>query len=89
MCDGGILGLAFAPDGQALAAACGDAKVRLLDPLTGQTTLVLDGHARQVNAVAFAPDGMTLASASHDGEVRRWHAKGVRGWEGNGGKSLG
>jgi WD40 repeat protein len=60
--------------GIALAAACGDAKVRLWDPLTGQVTLVLDSHAQRVNAVAFSPDGQSLASASHGGAIKLWRA---------------
>ncbi|MGO9913667.1 MAG: WD40 repeat domain-containing protein [Isosphaeraceae bacterium] len=56
-------------------AACGDAKVRLGDPLTGQVILVLNGHSQRVSAVAFAPDGSALASASLDGAARLWYAK--------------
>jgi len=73
--DTAIWGLAFSPDGRTLAAACGDAKVRLWDPITGRMTLVLDGHSQRVNAVAFAPDGRALASASHDGAIRFWCAE--------------
>jgi WD40 repeat protein len=70
--DAAVWGLAFSPDGQTLAAACDDAKIRLWDPSTGQVILGLDGHAQRVNAVAFSPDGGTLASASHDGAVKLW-----------------
>ena len=57
MSDAEIWALAFSPDGRTLAAACGDAKVRLWDPITGQVMLVLEGHSQRVNAVAFSPDG--------------------------------
>jgi WD40 repeat protein len=72
--DAPVWGLGFSPDGRTLAAACNDAKVRLLDPITGQLLLELDGHARRVNAVAFSPSGGTLASADHDGAIRLWQA---------------
>src|SRR6185312_5908037 len=67
--------LTFAPDGRTLAAACGDAKTRLWDPITGQLTLVLGGHRQRVNTLEFSPDGLTLASASHDGAIKLWHAE--------------
>jgi WD40 repeat protein len=69
-----VWGLAFSPDGRTLAAGCGDARVRLWDPVTGQLLLVLDGHTQRVNTVAFSPDGRSLASASHDGAIRLWQA---------------
>ena len=68
-------GLSFAPDGRTLAAGCDDGRIRLSDPLTGQVTLVLEGHTQRVNAVVFAPDRKSLASASHDGTVRLWRAE--------------
>jgi WD40 repeat protein/serine/threonine protein kinase len=74
--DSGITGgLSFSPDGRTLAAGCDDGRIRLSDPLTGQVTLVLEGHTQRVNAVVFAPDGTALASASHDGTVRLWRAE--------------
>jgi WD40 repeat protein len=74
LCGNPVWGLGFTPDGRTVAAACGDSKVRLFDPITGQLLLELNGHAQRVNAVVFAPDGKTLASASHEGTVRLWHA---------------
>ena len=72
--DATIWGLAFSPGGRSLAAACGDGKVRLWDPITRQVTLVLEGPPSRVNCVAFAPDSLTLASGSHDGSITLWHA---------------
>lgn len=65
--------LAFAPDGQTVAAAAYDHTIRVLHAVYGYELHRLDGHTDQVLAVAYSPDGRYLASAGKDGTVRRWN----------------
>lgn len=53
-----VKGLAFRPDGGELAVACKDGICRLVDPVTGEQRLSLNGSWY---AVAFSPDGTRLA----------------------------
>jgi len=71
----GIWGVAFSPDGGALAGACLDGTIRLWDPASGKEQSLLKGHTDRVIWVAYAPSGRTLASASSDGTVRLWDAR--------------
>jgi WD40 repeat protein len=79
---GGALSvLAWAPDGQMLAAASGwfgatDTRIRLWHR-DGTPGPVLAGHTDSIPAQAWAPDGQTLASGSLDGTVRLWAADGT------------
>jgi len=69
---GGVLGVAFSPDGARLASAGVDGVVRVWDGGTGESLLTLTGHTNMVWGVAFSPDGARLASAGGDGAVRVW-----------------
>jgi WD40 repeat protein/tRNA A-37 threonylcarbamoyl transferase component Bud32 len=67
-----VNGVAFSPDGEHLAAACGDGTVKVWGLKTGRV-VTLRGHGKYAFAVAFSPtDGRRLASAAADKTVRVW-----------------
>lgn len=67
-------GVAFSPDGKALAVGSTEGVVYLLDAATGQLIHQLRGHTNWIviRGLAFAPDGKTLYSAGLDATVRIW-----------------
>jgi WD40 repeat protein/tRNA A-37 threonylcarbamoyl transferase component Bud32 len=65
------LGVAYSPDGKAIASASGDKTVKVWNTSDGGLT-VLAGHSDPVSTVAFSPDGRTLASASEDETIKLW-----------------
>lgn len=65
----------FSPDGNTVAAGCGDDTVRLYDLADGKEIVRLEGHTHhQVVCVAYSPDGETLASGGYGDRVRIWDA---------------
>ncbi|HEY1190412.1 MAG TPA: hypothetical protein VGE74_22450 [Gemmata sp.] len=66
-----VQGVAFSPDGQALAVAAGT-QVLVFDLAHRGLRGTIRVHANQVAAVAFAPNNRMLATASQDGTVRLW-----------------
>ena len=76
---GGVLNLAFSPDGKLLAGAVGalgssepPGVVAVWDLAARRTLRTLRGHTARITALAFSPDGKTLASGGEDRSVRFW-----------------
>jgi WD40 repeat protein/beta-lactamase regulating signal transducer with metallopeptidase domain len=68
----GPVGLAFSPDGRALAARGADLSVRVWDVIAGKEIGQLKGHGGRIETVAFAADGKTLASGATDTTILLW-----------------
>jgi WD40 repeat protein/tetratricopeptide (TPR) repeat protein len=62
--------LAFAPDGQVLAANDPKGQLKLWDPKTGGQVAVLSREGETLTSVAFGPDGALLAGGYKDGTVK-------------------
>lgn len=62
--------LAYAPDGQTVATAGEDGKVKAWNARTGFCFVTFSEHSASVSAVEFAKRGQVLFSASLDGTVR-------------------
>jgi WD40 repeat protein len=64
--------VAFSPDGQRLAWAGQEGKVKVCDAKSGRELLTLDGHAGAVTGLTFSPDSLLLASTGVDDQVKLW-----------------
>jgi WD40 repeat protein len=52
-----LYSVCWSPRGDALALACEDSTIRIIDPLSGRQTGVLEGHILSVTSVCFDGTG--------------------------------
>ena len=69
---GGILEMAWSPDGRTVASAGGDGAIKIWDAQGGALLRTFYGHSEQVTTLAWSPEGRRLASAGLDATVRLW-----------------
>ncbi|MEH2248427.1 eIF2A-related protein [Nostoc sp.] len=69
---GGVLSVAFSPDGQYLATGDTKGEIQIWDTGTRKQLVRCRGHQHWTWAVTFSPDGRYLASAADDYLVKLW-----------------
>jgi hypothetical protein len=74
---GGVVALAYSPDGRVLATGGSEGTVGLWDLATGKELRKLKGHDGAVLALAFSADGRRLISGGRDTTALIWDVAGA------------
>ncbi|GAX38291.1 NB-ARC domain-containing protein [Nodularia sp. NIES-3585] len=69
---GGVLSVAFSPDGKLLATGDTKGEIRLRQVADGKQVFVCQGHTSWLISLAFRRDGKIIASGSSDDTVKLW-----------------
>ncbi|MBG1239684.1 NB-ARC domain-containing protein [Nostoc sp. NZL] len=72
---GGVLSVAFSPDGKLLALGDTNGEIRLYQVSNWQQLLICKGHTNWVLSLAFSPDSSIFASGSIDHTVKLWDVR--------------
>ncbi|MDF5715255.1 MAG: NB-ARC domain-containing protein [Rhizonema sp. NSF051] len=70
---GGILSVAFSPDGKFLVTGDMNGEIRLYQVADWKQLFTYKGHADWVTSIAFSPDSRILASGSDDQTIKLWN----------------
>ncbi len=70
---GGVMSIAWHPDGGKLLSGSDDYTLKLWDGQTGTCLRIFQGHQKDVWDVAWHPDGTMIASSSSDRTIKLWN----------------
>ncbi len=73
---GSVNGLSWQPNGQLLATAAIDGRIRLWNLKTYQQQKIFSAQGSSLNGISFAPNGQTIAAATQNGVVQLWKTTG-------------
>jgi WD40 repeat protein len=65
----------YSPDNKRIALGCNRGMIKIVDPETGEESILTDGKGWQqslIQSLAFSPDGRLLVSGGYDHVVRVW-----------------
>ncbi len=74
LCAEKLRSAAFSLDGQWIAVACGDGKVRILETTFFNEIYTIDAHEGGATAVAWHPDKPVLFSGGKDAHLKTWNS---------------
>ncbi|PSB03120.1 NB-ARC domain-containing protein [Merismopedia glauca] len=69
---GGVVSVAFSPDGKLLATGDTNSEIRLRQVTDGKQILTCKGHNSWVLSLAFHPNGVIFSSSSADATIKLW-----------------
>jgi WD40 repeat protein len=73
---GPVNGLSWQSNGQMLATAATDGRIRLWNLKTYQQQKIFSAQGSSLNSISFAPNGQTIAAATQNGVVQLWKTTG-------------
>jgi WD40 repeat protein len=72
---GGVISVAFSPDGRRIATGDTENTAKVWDAKSGRELKILRGHSESVDSVGFSPDGRQIVTGSGDHTAKLWDAE--------------
>lgn len=72
---GGVVALAYTPNGKQIVTGSGDKTAKLWDITTGTEIRRFEGHTSGITSLAISPDGKHLLTGSRDSLLKLWDIK--------------
>ena len=75
---GGVLSVAFSPDGREILTGSTDKTAKMWNANSGKELYTLRDHTDAISSIAFSPDGQRVLTGSRDRTAKLWDVKSGR-----------